>query len=60
MTEIRCRLSGFLAEHERLWVYEAESVDDDFAFDGLDWVDDDGYGARVELFEGLLGVDVDA
>ena len=30
-----------------------ECVDDDFTADGLDWVDDDCYGARVELLEGL-------
>ena len=33
--------------------YQPKCVDDDFAFDGLDGVDDDGDGARVELFEGL-------
>jgi hypothetical protein len=60
VAEVRSRLPRFLAHHERLRVYEAESVDDDFAFDGLDGVDDDGDGARGELFEGLLGVDVDA
>lgn len=51
-------LAGFLAEHEGLRVDEAEGVDDDFAFDGLDRVDDDGYCAGRELFEGLLRVDV--
>ena len=40
-------------------VDEAEGVDDDFAFDGLDGVDDDSDGAGGELFEGLLRVDVD-
>jgi hypothetical protein len=43
-----------------LWVDEAEGVNDYLALDGLDGIDDDGHGARSELFEGLLGVDVDA
>ena len=59
MTDIGCGLTGFLAEHERLWVDQAESVNDDFALDGVDGVDDNGDGARSELLEGLLGVDVD-
>jgi hypothetical protein len=42
--------------HERLRVDQSEGVDDDLAFDGLDWVDDDGDGARVELLKGLRGV----
>ena len=53
------RLPGLVAHHERLRVDEAEGVDDDFALDGLDGVDDDGDGARGQLLEGLLRVDVD-
>lgn len=52
-------LAGFLPKHEGLRVDEAEGIDDDFAFDGLNGVDDDGDGARRELFEGLLCVDID-
>ena len=52
-------LARLLPEHEGLWVDEAEGIDDDFAFDGLDGVDDNGDGARRELFEGLLSVDID-
>ena len=59
MTEIGGCLSRFLAHHECLRVYEAEGIDDDFAFDGLDGIDDDGDGAGGELFERLLRVDVD-
>ena len=59
MTEIGGALSGFLSEHEGLGVYEAEGIDDDFSFDGLDGIDDDGDGAGGELLKGLLGVDVD-
>ena len=59
MAQVGCRLPWFLPQHERLRVYEAEGVDHDFAFDGLDGVDDDGDGAGSQLFEGLLGVDVD-
>jgi hypothetical protein len=39
-----------------LRVDQPEGVDDDLAFDGLDRVDDDGDGARVELLKGLRGV----
>ena len=59
MTYVGWGLAGLVAHHEGLRVYEAEGVDDDFALDGLDGVDDDGDGAGGELLEGLLGVDVD-
>lgn len=52
-------LAGFLAHHEGLRVDETEGVDDDFAFNGLDRVHDDGDGAARQGFKGLLGVDVD-
>jgi hypothetical protein len=42
-----------------LRVYEAEGVDNDFAFYGLDGVDDDSDGAGCQLLKGLLCVDVD-
>lgn len=60
VSEVGCGLAWFLPEHEGLRVDEAEGVDDDFAFDGLDGVDDDGDSAGGELLEGLLGVDIDA
>ena len=33
MTEIGSALARFLAEHERLWIYEAERIDYDFSLD---------------------------
>lgn len=59
MTEIGGGLPRFLAHHEGLRVYQPERVDDNFSFDGLDGIDDDGDSARSKLFEGLLGVNVD-
>ena len=59
MTQVARRLSSLLTQHERLRIDQPESIDDDFALDGLDGVDDNGDGARSELLEGLLGVDVD-
>ena len=59
MTQVGGGLSGLLAHHQGLWSDQAEGIDDDFAFDGLDGIDDDGDGARGELLKGLLGVDVD-
>ena len=59
MSKVGGCLAWFLAEHEGLRVDKAEGVDDDFAFDGLDGVDDDCDGAGCKLFEGLLGIDVD-
>ena len=53
MSDIGRRLARFLAEDDRVGVDQSECVDDDFAFDGLDGVDDDGDGAGVELLEGL-------
>lgn len=47
MAEVRGCLPRFLTHHECLRVYETEGIDDDFAFDGLDGVDDDGDGAGV-------------
>jgi hypothetical protein len=40
-------LARFLAEDDGVRVDEAEGVDDDFAFYGLDGVNDDGYCAGV-------------
>lgn len=59
VAQVTRRLARFLAEHERLRVDKAESIDDDFAFDGLDGVDDDGDGTWCELLEGLLCIDID-
>lgn len=52
-------LTGFVAHHEGLWVDEAEGINDDLALYGLNGVNDDGDGARCELLERLLCVDVD-
>lgn len=51
MIQIVCVLFRFLIYYEELWVDEFESIDDDFVFDGLDGIDDDGNSMRVELFE---------
>jgi len=58
VAEVGGGLPRFLAEHQELRGDEPKCVDDDFAFDGLDGVDDDCDGARGELLEGLLCVDV--
>ena len=49
-----------MSEHHHVGVDQAESVDDDFAFDALDGVDNDGHGSVGQGLEGLLRVDVDA
>lgn len=59
MSQVTCALTRLLTKHERLGVDEAEGVNDDLALDGLDGVDDDGDGARGQLLERLLGVDID-
>lgn len=59
VTKIGSGLAGFLAKHEKLGRNESEGVDDDFAFDGLDGIDDYGDGTGSQLLEGLLGVNVD-
>ena len=46
VSDVGGRLARLVAHHEGLRVYESEGVDDDFAFYGLDGVDDDGDGAR--------------
>ena len=47
------RLARLLPDDDAVRVDEPEGVDHDFAFDGLDRVDDDGDGAAVELLERL-------
>lgn len=59
VAQVGGRLTGFLTEHEGLWVDEAKRVNYDFAFDGLDGVHDYSDGAGGELFKGLLGIDID-
>ncbi len=59
MAQVGGGLSRFLAHHEGLGGDEAECVDYHFPLDGLDGIDHYSDGAGGELFEGLLGVDVD-
>jgi hypothetical protein len=59
VTEVRSCLARFVAHHERLRVDQSEGVDNDFALDRLYGVHDDGDGAGGQLFERLLGVDID-
>ena len=59
MSQVRCTLAWLLTKHERLWVDETESINDDFALDGLDGIYHDCDGARIQLLERLLGVDID-
>jgi len=49
----RERRKGKKQTHEHLRVDQTESVDDDLSLDGLDRIDNDGNGSRVELFERL-------
>lgn len=53
MTNVGCRLAWFLAEDDGVGVDESECVDQDFAFDGLDWVYYYCHGAGVQGFKGL-------
>ncbi len=59
VAQIGSALPRLLAKHEGLWVDETESVNDYLSFDRLDRIDDNGYGARSKLFEGLLSVNID-
>lgn len=58
MSQVRCTLARFLTKHERLWVDEAESIDDDLAFDGLYGIDHNSDSSGCQLFKGLLGIDI--
>ena len=60
MTKIRRRLSRLLTEHHHVRVDQTESIDNNFAFDALDGVNDHGNGSVREGLKALLGVDVDA
>lgn len=51
-------LARFLAHHQRLWVDQAECIDDNFALHGLNGIDNDGDGSWCELLKTLLGVDI--
>jgi hypothetical protein len=42
-----------------LWVDESESINDNFALDRLDGVNDNSDGSWGQLFKGLLGIDID-
>lgn len=59
MSQVRCTLARLLSKHEGLWVDEAESINDDLSFNGLDRVDHNSDGSGCQLFEGLLSVDID-
>lgn len=53
VSQITRRLTRLLPRHHVLRVDAPESVNDDFAADGLDGVDDYCHCAGVELFERL-------
>ena len=59
MAKVGGGLPWLVAHHENLWVDQSKRIDDDFAFHGLDGINDNGDGAWCKLFEGLLGIDVD-
>ena len=58
MTEIGRCLARLVAHHKSLRVYQSEGINHDFAFDRLYGINDDSNGARCELLERLLGIDV--
>jgi hypothetical protein len=58
VTQIGGGLSGLLTHDNRLGLDKTECIDDNLAFDGLDWVDDYSNSARRKLLEGLLSVDI--
>lgn len=51
MSQVGCTLARLLTEHERLRVDETESINNDFAFNGLNGVNDDGNSSRGQLLE---------
>jgi len=51
VSNIGCRLSWFTTRNHGLRVDESESVNDDFSFDGLYGIDDDGNGSGIEGFK---------
>lgn len=51
MAKIARALAGFLTHHKKLRVNEAERINDYFALDGLDGVDDNRDRAGVQLLE---------
>lgn len=59
VTDVRGGLPRLVAKHQGLRINKSECVNDNFAFNGLDGIYNDGDGAWGELFKGLLGVDVD-
>jgi hypothetical protein len=54
VTDVASCLTRLLASHKGLRIDRPESVNDHFASDGLDRVDDDGDSSWVELLKGLL------
>lgn len=55
VSNIGCRLSWFLAHHDGVRVDKAEGIDHYLALDGLNGIDHDGDGARIQLLERLKG-----
>jgi hypothetical protein len=53
VSDIRRCLAGLAASYDSLWVDEAEGINDDLAFDGLNGVNDDGDRPRVQRLKGL-------
>jgi len=58
MSNIAGGLSGFYTPHEYLRVYASEGVNNNFAFDTLNWVDHNGYCTRIKHFLTLLSLHI--
>lgn len=59
VTQVGGCLARLLAHDNSLWLDKAESINDNLALHGLDRIHDDSHRTGSELFEGLLGVDID-
>lgn len=53
VSDVARALSRLNTHHDLLRVDRPERINHDLALDGLDWIDDNGDGAGVELLEGL-------
>lgn len=60
MTDIGRRLARFLSHDDGIGIDESKGIDDDFAWDRLDWIDDNCNCSRLQLLKRLLCIDVDA
>lgn len=55
-----CSLSRLLSQHHRIWINKPKSINNDFTFHRLHWINDNCDRSIRQSFKTLLSIDIDS